>query len=382
MFLRKRKHSLTLPLRKLAHLVLFLVLVSRPVTLVSQADSLYNPLVIGLHGSYGFIIPHSKKIEPLSYSNPFSIELNLALHLTSENIWKYCFCYPRLGAAIHYVDFDNPQEIGSAWAIYPYIEPFIGAGRRLSMAVRFGIGVSYQTTIYDEISNPRNLFFGSHWAFIAMLNASLNYRLTDNMIGRFAFNYNHISNGGTIKPNLGINYPLFGLGIDYILNPYDFEEREKNRDIILNPDRDRFDIAVFFSGRESPRFDRWFGVYGIWGGYSRMAGRVSAIYAGAEFVSDHLIKKNVEQDYSDGLINEIPDHNRISILFGHELVLGSFLFSQYAGAYVYSPVKARQPWYQRYALLYRFAPDTWLGINAKSHYQVIDFIDLRLVRSF
>lgn len=368
--------------KRLFPLVLIFLLTVKPDMLLSQSDSLHNPAVIGLHGSYGFIIPHSSKIEPVSHSNPFSLEVNVALHLTAEEIWKYCYCYPRLGIALHYVDFGNREELGSAFALYPYIEPFIGAGKRLSMAVRFGLGISYQTTIYDEIENPRNLFFGSHFAFIAMLNTSLNIKLNENMYGRLSFNYNHLSNGGVIMPNLGINYPLFGLGLDYVINPYDFEEREKNRDIVLNPDRNRFDLALFFSGREGKDFDRWFGVYGIWAGYSRMVGRLSALYTGTEFVSDHLLKRRVWQDYKDGAIDELPDHKRLSILLGHELVLGNFLFSQYAGIYVYSPVTPPKPWYQRYALLYRFAPSTWIGVNAKSHYQVIDFIDLRLVRSF
>ena len=363
-------------------LILVFICTVIPGRISSQADSINNPVVIGLHGSYGFIIPHTKKIEPLSHSNPFSFEFNIALHLTSEDIWKYCFCYPRLGAAVHYVDFGNRDEIGSAIALYTYIEPFIGAGRRLSMAVRFGPGFSYQTTIYDETENPRNLFFGSHFAFLAMLSTSLNIKINDNLSGRFTFSYNHISNGGTIKPNMGINYPLMGMGLDYTIQPYDFEEREKNREIVLNTDRSRFDLALFFSGRESQQFEQWFGVYGIWGGYSHMIGRVSALYAGAEFISDHLIKKTVLQDYINGTIDKLPDHNRFSILAGHELILGRFIFSQYAGFYIYSPVKARKPWYQRYALLYRFAPSTWIGVNAKSHYQVIDFIDLRLVRSF
>ncbi len=353
-----------------------------PVLTCSQESKPFNPKVIGVHGSYGFIIPHARIVEPLTHTNPFSVELNLAFHLTSEEIWKYCFCYPRAGVALHYVDFGNRDEVGTAVALYPYIEPFIGAWRRISMGVRFGIGFSYQTTIYDEVSNPRNFFFGSHLAFIAMLNSSLNLRINEHFTGRFTFSYNHISNGGTIEPNWGINYPLVGLGVDYTINPYDFRERERNRDAVLNPDRDRFDLALFFSGRESSDFERWYGVYGVWGGYSRMVGRVSAFYAGAELVSDMLVKREVWQEFVDGTIDNAPDHMRFSVLTGHELVLGRFLFSQFAGVYLYAPVKARNSWYQRYSLLYRFAPSTWVGINAKSHYQAIDFIDLRLVRSF
>ena len=125
---------------------------------VAEPTQTSNPLVIGLHGYYGFIIPHAQIVEPLSHTNPRAVELNVALHLTSEDVWKYCFCYPRVGAALHYVDFGNRQEVGSAISFYPYVEPFIRAGRRVNAAVRFGLGFSYQTDIYDEITNPRNFF--------------------------------------------------------------------------------------------------------------------------------------------------------------------------------------------------------------------------------
>lgn len=337
-----------------------------------------DPLVLGLHAYYGMIIPHADAIKAVSHTNPRGFEFNVALHLTSENVWQYCYCYPRVGLSLHYVDFANPGVVGSAVALYPYVEPFIRADRKCSMAVRFGPGFSYQTTIYDEEKNPGNKFFGSHLAFIAMLNVSLNYRINQNISSRLTFSYNHISNGGTVSPNYGINYPMAGLGIDYTLRPCDLSQREKERERVLNPDRNRFDLAVFASGRESERFIRWYAVYGLWGGYSRMVTRVSAFYTGAELVSDLLVKANVSQDYP----GEKPDHLRASVLAGHELVLGRFIFSQYAGLYFYSPVKARKPWYQRYALLYRFAPHTWMGVNARAHYHVIDFIDLRLVFSF
>jgi hypothetical protein len=360
-----------------------LSLIVLPGLVFSQTPAVkHNPVSLGIHGYYGMIIPHSEAIEPVSHTNPAGLEINLALHLTSENVWQYCFCYPRVGLALHYVDFANRDVVGSAVALYPYVEPFIRADRRWSMAVRFGPGFSYQTTIYDEVTNPDNKFFGSHFAFIAMLNASVNYRINQHFSARATLSYNHISNGGTVSPNYGINYPMAGMGMDYIFNPYNFEEREKDRGVVLNPDRDRFDLALFFSGRESERFGKWFGVYGIWGGYSRMVGRVSAFYAGAELVSDLLVRENLRQDFLDGTIEHNPGHLRASLLAGHELVLGRFLFSQYAGVYFYAPAQPRKPWYQRYALLYRFAPSTWIGVNARAHYHVIDFIDLRLVRSF
>lgn len=341
-----------------------------------------NQVILGFHSYNGMILPHDIAIEPVSHTNPRGFEFNFALHLMSEDVWQYGFCYPRIGVAFHYVDFANKDVVGSAFALYPYIEPFIGAGRRVSWGFRLGAGLSYQTHIYDEANNPLNKFFGSHYAFIAMLNSSLNYKFSPKVSARFTASFNHISNGGTIRPNYGINYPMIGLGVDYIFNPIEFEKREKDRSIVLNEDKNRLDIALFYSGRKSQYFEEWYPVYGLWGGYSRMISRINALYAGGEIVSDILVRKTAEEAFRTGQIDEIPDHLRISLLAGHEFVLGRFIFSQYLGIYVYSPVEARDFWYQRYALLYQFMPKTWIGINIRSHLDIVDFIDLRLTRSF
>lgn len=341
-----------------------------------------SPFITGIRLHYGMIIPHSDKIEPLSHTEPWGVELDLAWHLIPRHIWEYCFCYPRTGFSLLYTNYGNPEIIGSSISLYPFVEPFVGAQRRLNMSVRFGIGPAYVTKVYDEETNPENLFFSSRLAFIAMLNLALNYRPNDRTNLRLAANYNHISNGGVKEPNLGINFPTFNLGIDYSLKPVQFENRSKDKSIEVNPDKNRFEAAVIFSGRDEIDTGEPHMIFGLTSGYSRLVSRVSAFSAGAEWISDRSLRqKIINRNIVDGS-GEYIDHNRIALLLGHELWLGRFIFSQQLGIYVYAPYEPRDAVYQRYGLSFFVSDHFLIGVNIKAHRHVANFLDVRLGVSF
>ncbi len=341
-----------------------------------------SPFITGLRLHYGMIIPHSDKIEHLSHSEPWGVELDLAWHLLPRNIWEYCFCYPRTGFSLVYTNYGNPEIIGSSISLYPYIEPFVGAQRRISMSVRFGIGPAYLTKVYDEETNPENLFFSSRIAFIAMLNVALNYRATDQTNLRLAANYNHISNGAVQEPNLGINYPTFNLGIDHSFRPVEFEDRLKDKSIAVNPKKNRFEAVAILTGKDQAVTDEFRVIYGLSALYSRLVSRVSAFSAGAEWISDHSLRQKIRNLNIVDDSGEYIDHNRVALLFGHELWLGKFIFSQQLGVYVYAPLEPLDPVYQRYGLSLLLGDHFLFGVSIKAHRHVANFLDMRMGVNF
>jgi len=141
-----------------------------------QESNCCDPLfIIGARFHNDFIIQHSKKLkDELVQTNPWSIEMDVNWHLRKKGVWDYCYCYPRTGIAFKYVNFDFPEVMGSAFAVFPFIEPYIRADRRLNFSVRFGLGPAYLTKIYDEETNPDNLFFSSPISFITQVNFAVN----------------------------------------------------------------------------------------------------------------------------------------------------------------------------------------------------------------
>jgi hypothetical protein len=337
-----------------------------------RADSLKNPLNIGIRSYYGFIIPHSDKIADISYSKPWGIDIDLSWLLLGNKAWDYCFCYPRLGISFSYTNFANPRIIGNAYSIIGIIEPFLSYSKRINFSYRAGLGISYLNNPYDSIRNPRNYFFGSHLSFVALLNFSLNYRINDRWNSKVSAFYSHISNGGIQEPNLGINYPTISFGLDYMLSPYQLQNRPRTKKELYPKEFSVF-LTSFASGKTLFRSEKKrYPVIGLSAEASQVVGRVSALSFGAEWVADYTLRELNKRNGSNN------DYNRIAILAGHQMLIGRFIFSQKLGIYVYSPVKAMDPVYQRYGLIFKISSHLFTGIDIKAHRYVADILDFRI----
>ena len=366
------------PLQLARWLCLSLFLPRAASALCQDGGKPVNPVSLGIRSHYGFIIPHSQAIAGISDSNPWGIEADLAWHLTRERIWKHCYCYPRAGFSLDYFNFGFPGVLGHSVALYPYIEPYIWPKKRVSISFRFGIGPAWLTTIYDPDTNPDNFFFGSHLSFVAMLNAALNVRLTGRVSARAAFNYNHMSNGGLVQPNVGMNFPTVNAGFDYSFSEVSFPARDKDTALVLYPDDSWWDLYILGTGKNNDiDTEKHFPVIGAGITYNRLLGRMLAFNAGTEWISDFALKDKLERDFTHDP-RPPPDHNRAALLVGLELLFGRFSFLHQWGIYYYAPYQARHLVYQRYGLNLRFTDRLYLGINIKSHAQVADLLDARL----
>ncbi|MBN1186008.1 MAG: acyloxyacyl hydrolase [Bacteroidales bacterium] len=335
-----------------------------------------TPFIIGIRQHYGFIIPHSQSIRSISHSNPWIIEADFDWLQLGENAWDYCFCYPRIGATLGYVNFNNPDIIGSGIYIVPHIEPFLSYTSKINISYRAGLGFAYLNNPYDSLDNPLNYFYSTHIGFVVLINIALNIHLNDQLNLRIAANYNHISNGGISLPNKGINFPTTNIGLDYTFNQQVIKARPKTKKD-LYPKDIRFNTSFIFTGKNAERSEtKMYPVIGISCDVSKVVARVSAIDIGAEWISDGALKERLRRDS----IN--LDHNKIALMAGHELLIGKFTFSQQIGLYIYDPHKARNEVYQRYGLYYKITPHFYTGINLKSHLHVADFLDMRIGYTF
>jgi hypothetical protein len=340
---------------------------------------------VGLKAHRSFIIQHTKKLsEKVTSSNPWMIEADLNWHMRKRSTWDYCHCYPRTGVSFIYTNFDLPGILGDAISAYAFIEPFINSDRRLNYSIRFGMGPSYLTTLYDAVLNPDNLFFSSHVSFLIVLNAAVNYRATPRLTLQASGSYNHISNGGYSEPNLGINFPSISLGLDYSFRDIELPNREPIPSKTTLVKKHRVDILFGLSAKPTSAglHEKRYPVYVLGADYSRTVGRILALNGGLEWVIDRAVYKTLREkgQFNDG--GEYPDHNRAGLLMGIDWLFGRFIFYQHFGIYLYSPVKPRDPVYQRYGLNFRLTENVFTGLNIKAHGQDADFMDVRVGWSF
>jgi len=346
--------------------------------LLLRADSIgsverLSVFIPGIRVHYGSVIKHSRKMKYMPDAFPVGFEALATWHFSNPRSFDLCNCYPRMGFMAGYWDFGLPDILGKGYYFIHFVEPVFGAHQRVSFSLRAGYGIGYLTNPYDPVENPDNLSYSSRLSFPLILVPGLYLRLNDRLLFNVSAGFNHVSNAGISEPNLGINFPAIGFGVDYSVTSHYFRRRTvsewrkaegRNRtDILISSGRKQLDHA------ETQRFF----IFGLSVVHSRQTGRINALTGGLEWLMDGAIQEKIRRGNIKGTGNQ-----PLSVLAGHEFLLGRFVFSQSVGVYLYKPFKYGDFMFQRYGLTV-FANDRFhTGISFKAHRHVADHLDIRV----
>lgn len=336
-------------------------------------DSLKTTTVWNVQAHYGFIIPHSSELKPVSNSNPAGLQLDWSKLLLSQKAWNSCNCFSQLGVSASYINFGNPQQLGNAYSLVFFSEPYLNYQQSLYFSFRAGIGPTFLNQVYDEVSNPENTFYSAQLSFLLLANFSINYRLSPQLSLQAVGYYNHISNGGWKQPNKGINFPTFGLGLRYYPKPIDLPDwprNQSNKGKLQAYTRLFAAIPKVSADSVNPEVRRL--QVGLAAGGLYFISQLNAINLGFELVRDGARKEARERK------GATYDFHSIGIMLGHNFVFGRFTFNQQMGWYAYRPYPSDQAqFYQRYELLYSLG-QLQLGTGLKAHGDTAENIDLRI----
>ncbi|MEQ8924582.1 MAG: acyloxyacyl hydrolase [Fulvivirga sp.] len=322
---------------------------------------------------YGKIIPHSSELKPVTEEPLWGLQLDYSRLKLSQKAWDQCNCYTKIGASFTYFNYQNPEQLGSSTNLIFFAEPYLSYKSRLKLTMRSGVGFTYVNRLYDENSNPENLFFSSHLSFIIHLGLYGVYAINEKYELKAGFNYNHISNGGLNQPNKGMNFPTISMGVIYNTNTFQFENREKNEYL---KKKLFYYVRLFGTMPEVSNEDvsvneRKF-LLGLSSGVLFHLTQTNAFNMGVELVNDESYKRSAE------LMGKDYDHRVVGIVLGHNFVFGNILFNQQMGWYAYRPFPSTSnSFYQRYELLYKLGNKFQVGVGLKAHGHVAENMDLR-----
>ncbi len=330
----------------------------------------------GIRAHYGFIIPHSVAIEPVSHTNPFGFDISINKLHTSYKRWKVFNAYWISGIQAGYFNFQNPGVLGSAFDITVFAEPVLIHRNKYFFTIRGGMGISYHTRFYDKVDNPLNQFFCTSINFPLFVDVRFKYNTGKQTYLTVSGCYNHISNGGFKQPNKGMNFPTLALGLERYYEPPDGLDHNYISSLEV-PKPGISVVAQLLTAikilEETVEFpEKAVFVYGL---HTRAAKQIRTWYAlnvGAEMIFDGYIREIIRREQS-GL-----DYKRFALTAGQDFLLGKVVFTQYFGIYLYAPYKARNSIYQKYELAYKFLPNIMAGVYLKSHLQVAEMMGIHI----
>ena len=109
---------------------------------------------------------------------------------------------------------------------------------------------------------------------------------------------------------------------------------------------------------------------------SKQVGSINALTLGTEIFTDQTTRRALKLDSLEG------SPIRAGIFFGHEFLLGKFLFSQRIGIYVFDQSPYFDPLYHRWGIQYQSRKHWGISFNLLAHKQVADFVDVRVTYSW
>ena len=327
---------------------------------------------------HGFIFAHSPLVENTKGANPTGIEISLGWQRNDKQSWDLCNCYPRKGLLLAYYDYDTRVLGKSVTAAY-FLEPNYRLGKRNFFSIRGAAGLSWLSNPFDSLKNPGNQSYSTLISGYLLFGVGMWVRVNNHWWLNGSVNYQHISNGGLSQPNKGINWPTVGLAVRYDKNPRNYFTGSRNKEKHWKDDPLRWDMALFGIAKKSTDEQgnrKRLPLVGLNLQVGKQVGRINMLTLGAEAFHDESLEVQLKRDSVNA------SAVRAGITFGHEFILGKFLFSQRIGVYVFDQTSYYDSFYHRWGIHYMMNRHWGVGFNLLAHRHVADFIDCRFSYSF
>jgi hypothetical protein len=337
-------------------------------TISAQESSSF---VLGKSLYYGNIIAHSKDIAALATAKPFGASFSVAWQNNKQVATESSPIRAKRGFRFAYTHFGNAQQLGEAYQITAFTEPFIGSSRKLFLSFPLDAGASYLTKIYHPIYNPENLFFGSAISFYLGVGAQLNYRFGKQSLANIGVSYQHISNGGIKAPNKGMNYPSLSASYCYYLSQANWQ-RLNPSSANAGPANHLLRLFLFGSFKTVPNPDLLVPMGGAQILYARSLNTWHHLIFGSELLHNTFKKEWLKRQEIE--VNPWE----MSVQAGYELRIGKTSLILLMGADALNKNRLNTLLYQRYALVQKLGNRFLLAGTLKANGHVADIFDLRL----
>jgi len=334
-----------------------------------------------MKAEYGFLLSHHLELDKFQSHFP-AFEFSIEKQTNGRQVWESKYAFPIIGLSAWYSPLGGFEPIGSAIAVYPFINFPLVKDNMQSLNFRLGVGIGYLTNYFDRIDNYTNFAIGSHLNVAGRLYVE--YRRKLNRLTSIAagFGLTHFSNGSIKNPNYGLNILTGTLSIAIFLqNP-----NSNNYKMVL-PELYPFE----FDGRKYLDADFSFALarknmtqlYGqnfiVFGGYANLLKRVSyksAFGVGLDLVYDGSDKYILEW-------NGTPAENGWQLLkpgvnVAYELLISRVSFLINFGVYLSGAENSEGDMYQRFSLRYRFSKNYFAQLVLGSNFGKAEYVGLGL----
>lgn len=341
---------------------------------------------------YGNIQKHTSHIENLIKDPVMGSEIDLEWQTKGKKPWNQYFNFPVIGIGAVWLNLGNPEKLGNAFALYPYVDIPLWRTSLFGLYLKAGAGISYLEKTYyntntDELGNTLSLYntnfaIGSHLNVYFSGGGSLDIPLGKGFSLASEFTWNHMSNGSFITPNTGLNLLNTFVGLRYTPN-YKKTNTPVNQKI---PDLSRkLSLEITLSGGSRERYygdNKSFPIGSLYISLFKPLTNYYRLGLGGDIFYDGIFtNKDVSRSYRRTYItsDELKNKIRAGISIQNELIFGKLTAGIHIGLYLYNPIKNLEPYLDaqngtlKKSIIYAYNienEDGWIYTRARFKYYI------------
>ena len=289
----------------------------------------------------------------------------LGLKTLGQKEWQRLYNFPQLGIGISHI-YLTTKSLGNPMAVYSFLNlPLLGRSElKLNLGITLGVAWGYNPY---RAQYPYDTVIGSLVAFYTSMNLNTSVHITKSLEFLFAFEFYHLSNGNTNKPNYGINMLGAETGLRYTLT---HSNAVPNKDPVPPAEKNSSFIVFGSWGWKK----EWVGVSesnvgSVSAGYYRTINHKSRLSAGADLFYDEATLLETHK------VN-VPGNVLASGLFaGHELTISKLSIVTQLGVYIFNPNPYDPFYYTRIGLRYALGKRIITSLTMKAHGLAVDFLE-------
>ncbi|MCF6351281.1 MAG: acyloxyacyl hydrolase [Flavobacteriaceae bacterium] len=318
---------------------------------------------------YGNIIAHNKNVGHFLVNHPTGFILSYNKKTIGKKNWEHRYNYPDFGISTIYQDYKNPI-LGKSYSVYGHSNFYLlPRTNKNQLVLRTGLGLAYNTNVYDKVTNPRNFAFGTKLNIGVYLQCYYKRENIINNIGVNAgFSLLHSSNASLKAPNTGLNVWAATIGLNYNL------ETNSELEFITSTEEKKFkqpikyNFEIRFGASETGFIGSGIKPFYVLSAYAdKRLNRKTAIQFGSELMVNYSLKNYVNISATLDPNFKESDFKRVGVFVGHELFMRQTSLIIQLGYYIYYPFELEGRFYNRFGLK-RYFKDKWFAsINLKTH---------------
>ncbi|HLG34607.1 MAG TPA: acyloxyacyl hydrolase [Bacteroidia bacterium] len=320
-------------------------------------------------GHYGFIIPHSPRIEHLAVAHTKGFQLDYGKQTTGKIRWHENYNYPKTGFSLVYLDFGNPDVLGTGICILPYIDLPLVRNDKFLFSLRLAEGLGYTTKKFEVDENHKNTAIGSKLNACIQIFFQTSYKISRSTDFKLSLGLTHFSNGSYSTPNIGINNASLSSGIVFY---FDTTHSAPLKKVLPPPDKKiQYEIIAAAGAKEVyPAGGKKYFAWTFSAGAFRPMSNKYRLGIGTDLLYDLSLTELLSrhENYSP----EISDRFRTGIYFSNELIFGRLITILQMGVYVYYPYKDDGNVYHRIGFKYLCSKHVFVNITLRTHYAKAD----------